>query len=72
MSLRYFVALAVATLLSGCAVQIPQSVRDGYELPTTLEMCHSLYVDANDSIYNKDLEIKQLQTEIEELKKSKK
>ena len=47
---------------------IPDSVINGEELPTTLEMCHSLYIDANDSIYNKDLEIKQLQQELEELK----
>ena len=47
---------------------IPVSVINGEELPTTLEMCHSLYIDANDAIYNKDLEIKQLQQELEELK----
>lgn len=63
--------LVIAVIAAGCTT-VPQSVRSGYELPTTLEMCHSVFIDANDKIYNQDLEIKQLQAEIDELKKAKK
>lgn len=70
----YKSSLTILTVLTltGCFSQIPKQVRDGEMLPTTLEMCHSVYIDANDTIYNKNLEIKQLEAEIEELKKVRK
>lgn len=54
--------------LAGCDT-IPQSVRDGYELPTSLEMCHTVYIDANDRLYLKDIQIKELEAQVKELKK---
>lgn len=69
---QLIVSSLITMLLTGCFSHIPKEVRSGETLPTTLEMCHSVFIDANDTIYNKDLEIKHLQAEIEELKKAKK
>lgn len=47
---------------------IPKEVRQGYKLPDTLEMCQSVYVDANDKVYLLELEVKQLKEELKEKK----
>lgn len=63
-------SLAVIVGLSACGNIVPVAVLSGEQLPTTLPMCHKVFIDANDRIYNLELEVKWLKKDIEDLTNS--
>ncbi len=66
--LLIIIALSITT---GCAVMDKRNTTDLTELPKTLDACIWKLQDFGDSIYNRDVEIRLLKEEIEELKKRK-
>lgn len=53
---NYGVLLASLCAMSSCT-HIPEDVAKGERLPDTLEMCHSMLIDANDKLYLQQAEI---------------
>lgn len=58
--INWAVLLATCVAAPACTV-IPRDVKEGKRLPDTLEMCHSMLIDANDQNYLLRAEIKHAQ-----------